>query len=83
MPELLGARARIAYLILVLLHLAAVGSSCVCETADLTAIMYILCPKNTSTESTFTNRERNFIDAPIRCPSGERRDLHGKCKKIF
>jgi hypothetical protein len=81
MADALGTTARIAYLILVLLYLAAVGSCCVCETTDLTAILYILCPRSTSTE--YTNRERNFIDAPKRCPSGERRDLHGKCKKIY
>jgi hypothetical protein len=81
MANLLREIARVVCLVLVFLYLAIVGKCCICETTDVKAIMNILCPQNISTES--TSHGRNFIDAPARCPPGERQDPHGNCKEIY
>lgn len=83
MAKLLCAISRLMYLVLVLLCLALVAKCCICDVKDMAAIMSILCPENVRTESVNSNSGRNFIQAPGRCPSGERRDPRGRCKELY
>ena len=73
--------ARIVHIVLIILYYCVVIG--VSDITHLITIIYIVYPENASVEPTEKHRGRNFIDAPLRCPYGERRDRQGNCREIY